>query len=176
MPIVDPPDDLVAVREAAQLVDRSVSTIRAWLRDGHLVKHREGTDGNARVLVSRADLLLYAAQGASPTPGRPASPAPAATEALGALRAEIADLRRDLAIAEARQAAAESVAAAECRRADAERDRATDARLDAERVRAELVAARAELEALRERGQLPWWRRLLGPPRSALPDRGEPDA
>lgn len=166
----DSTPDLVSVRDAAKLVDRSVSTIRAWLREGALEKHREGEGDNARVLVSRSALLLHAGQHASPSPGRPPSPAPPEEDQRAALRDQVADLKRDLAVAVARQGAAEAVADAERRRADTERDRAADARADAERARAELGAVRAELDALRARERLPWWRRLLAPARAELAD------
>jgi hypothetical protein len=171
------PDDLVPVQDAAALVDRSVSTIRAWVREGALTKYREREDDpNARVLVSRSALLAHAAQHANPTPGRPPPPPPEASTEFAELRNQVADLRRDLAVAEARQQAAESVADAERRRADTERERATDALREAERARAELGASRAELEALRTRERLPWWRRLLGGGESPALTGEDPDA
>ncbi len=100
------PDDLVPMAEAARLVDRSVSTVRAWLRSGKLTKHRE-EPGNAssRAMVSRAELMAYAAVQLDPAPARPpggarpeppASVAPAPADDLG-LRAENLGLRVELA-------------------------------------------------------------------------------
>ncbi len=46
-------DDLLAVKDAARLASVSVSTIRGWIREGHLSRH-----GAGRLLrVRRADVL-----------------------------------------------------------------------------------------------------------------------
>jgi hypothetical protein len=163
-----PPADLLPLREAARLVDRGPSTLRAWIRAGDLPAYRgAGTaPENAPVLVSRAELLHAAGTtGKAPRPGRPAPPAypaspPGAGEAL-VLRAELAGAR---AVVEAQRA---TVAALEARARD------LAAALDAER--ATVAGLRAELDALRGAGRLPWWRRLLGAPRPAaeLPGAGE---
>ena len=185
------PVNLLPVRDAAVLVDRSPSTIRAWLRAGHLSKVREDPeDPGSRVLVSRTELLAHAAQNASPTPPRPSTATPTAPtphtaadpSALAELRAELRGTvalleatRAHLAAVEEQKISAEElsrelVAAAEAV-ADVERTRATEARADlaeareeAERWRAELGAVRAELEAVRAREGLSWWRRLLPAP------------
>ena len=62
MPAAPPrPDDLIPVPEAAALVARSPSSVRAWLRAGRLVKWREvPADEGSRALVSRAELLALA--------------------------------------------------------------------------------------------------------------------
>ena len=169
MPDADRPPDLLPLREAARLVDRSVSTLRAWIRAGDLRPWRgEGTHpDNAPVLVSREELAaLVVGAGKAAHPGRPPSAPPA--EAAPALVAELAALRAELAGARALARAHEETTAA-LREALAEaRGRAADlaAALEVERARA--TAAEAEREALRTSAGLPWWRRLLGAPR-ALP-------
>jgi hypothetical protein len=144
------PDDLLPLREAARMVDRGTSTLRAWIRAGELPAYRgEGTaPENAPVLVSRAELLHAAGTtGKAPRPGRPAAPGVPADVA-AVLRAEL-DGARQLA-----DALRGTVAALEARARD------LSAALDAERERAR--AAEAERDALRGGAGLPWWRRLLG--------------
>jgi hypothetical protein len=187
------------VKEAAALVDRSPSSVRAWLRSGKLTKHRE-TPGNpsSRAMVSRAELMAYAAVQLDPAPARPpggarpeppASVAPAPADDLG-LRVEIARLRAELdgtrAVLEATRAhvatleagadradarAVELVNAATAEataRANAAERRAEELRADLEHARAELAGARAEAATLRTAAGLPWWRKLLGGPAPAL--------
>ncbi len=191
------PMDLLPVREAARLVDRGVSTLRGWVRDGALVGYREDPahPENSRLLVSReAVLRLVVEAGKASAPGRrpsaPAStaddpdpPAPAAADAdRAAQRAALAELRADLraALAErdgaraALEATGRTVAALEARCAD------LAALADAERRRAgdvldRLAAAEAERDALREWHGLPWYRRLLAPPSTPkrLPGAGD---
>ena len=70
----DRPLDLLPVREAAALVDRSVSTVKGWLRSGKLSKWREDPSSKAsRAMVSRAELMAYAAGELVPSPPRPGS-------------------------------------------------------------------------------------------------------
>lgn len=182
------PSDLLPVRDAARLVDRGVSTLRAWVRDGDLVGYREDPahPENSRLLVSRdAVLRLVVVAGKSGAPGRrpPAGievePAPVADH--DRQRAELrADLRAALAERDGARAALEAtgrtvdVLEARCRDlaglADAERRRADD-------LADRLAAATAELDALREWHGLPWYQRLLAPPsRKRLPGRGADDA
>jgi hypothetical protein len=148
-----PPADLLPLREAARLVDRGPSTLRAWIRAGELPAYRgEGTaPENAPVLVSRAELLHAAGTtGKAPRPGRPAAPAyaPPPVGEAAVLRAELEGARQ---LADALRG---TVAALEARARD------LSAALDAERERAR--AAEAERDALRGGAGLPWWRRLLG--------------
>ena len=160
------PDDLLPLLEAAALVDRSLSTLRAWVRAGEISPYREGDARNGRVLVSRAELLtLAAAGGLSPAPGRrtpppsasPSPPPPVAPSAEARLLEELLlSHRATVAALEARSA---DLAAA----ADTWRGRA-------EAAEAEASALRALLRA--EEGR-PLWSRLFGPPRrSALPGDG----
>ena len=153
------PTDLLPLLEAAALVDRSLSSLRAWIRAGELTGYREGAAANGRVLVSRAELLtLAAAGGLSPTPGRRAPPPP---PVLPSPPVSETRLLEELLLSHRA-----TVAALEARCAD------LAASSDAWRSRAE--AAEAEAAALREllraeEGR-PLWSRLLGlPRRSSLP-------
>ena len=191
----DRPDDLVPMKEAAALVDRSVSSVRAWLRSGKLTKHRE-QPGNAssRAMVSRAELMTYAATQLEPAPARPpgaARPAPAASDAptpddAADLRVEVARLRAELdgsrAVLEATRAhvatleasaatVGELVASARAEGRDLARvaeEHARDLRTDLDRMREERDAARAEAAALKTYAGLPWWRRMVTGPTAAL--------
>ena len=173
MPAAPPrPDDLIPVPEAAALVARSPSSVRAWLRAGRLVKWREvPADEGSRALVSRAELLALAARELAPSPARPGPARPEEGE-LPAAAVEIARLRAELEgarllleatrehLAELRTGRAEALAS-ERTRAEAEHARAEELAGELARTREELRAARAERDALRELAGLPWWRRLL---------------
>lgn len=192
------PDDLVPMKEAAALVDRSVSSVRAWLRSGKLTKHREipGHKGS-RAMVSRAELMRYAAVQLEPTPARPpggprpaplasAAPLPGPADDAADLRVEVARLRAELdgarAVLEATRAhvatleastgtVADLVAGARGEGRELARvaeEHARDLRADLDRMREERDAARAEAEALKSYAGLPWWRRMVTGPTAAL--------
>lgn len=165
------PDDLLPLPEAAALVDRSLSSLRAWLRAGRLVKHRERPeDSGSRVLVSRAELLALAAGELAASPGRPAPGVPRSVAPEHTTRAELEATRALLAVTrehldELRRGHAQALALARDL-VEAERARGEGLARELEAARAELQGARAELDALRAASGLPWWRRLLGgPPR-----------
>lgn len=187
------PGDLIPTKEAARLVDRSSSTVRAWLRAGRLTKHREQPGNDAsRVLVSRAELMAYAAGELDPAPPRPSAPRSAlptggqspAMESGAADLVELARLRAELegaravlaatrahvASLEAQLASGDERVAAERQRADSAERHARELRTDLEEARDELRAARAESQALRAYAGLPWWRRAITGPVAALPD------
>lgn len=66
------PDDRLSLKEAAVVVGRSVSTLRAWIRAGELEGYREVEgDPNSRVQVSRQELLALAARSKPIHPGGP---------------------------------------------------------------------------------------------------------
>lgn len=167
----DKPADLVPIAEAARAVDRSKDTVRRWLRTGALRRwegERPAHGGSLPVLVSLAELrtLAVVAELDPDPPRRGAASVPPVGE-VGQLaelrfavererhRAELAELRADLA------------------RSDAEREAAAR---DLTRLRADVADARAERDRWRERceaseregrelatiANLPWWRRLLG--------------
>lgn len=171
------PLDLLPVRDAARLVDRGVSTLRGWVREGALVGYREDPahPENSRLLVSRAAVLaLVVVAGKASAPGRrppvaevaEAEPLPVAE--LDRARGPLAELRADLRAALAERDGARAVLEATGRTVEVLEARCRDLAglADAERRRADdladrLAAAEAERDALREYQGLPWWRRLL---------------
>jgi hypothetical protein len=159
------PDDLLPLLDAAALVDRSLSTLRAWVRAGELAPYREGDASNGRVLVSRAELLtLAAAGGLSPSPGRRAPPPPASPPPPVAPSAEARLLEELLLSHRATVAALEARSADLAAAADTWRGRA-------ESAEAEAAALRALLRAEEVR---PLWSRLFAlPRRPGLPGGGE---
>jgi hypothetical protein len=193
-----PPGDAVTLREAGPLVDRSVATLRGWLRTGALRGYlAEGADPlNAPVLVSVSELRVLS-YSLSAKPGRrapppagetppppvvePSAPAPSSGADVAALRAELEAeraraLRERVASAEARALAAERALEAQ-RLASAEvahtlRARVADLESDRADLRDRLRALEAEATALRELAGLPWYRRLLGV-RPSLPEGGQ---
>ena len=195
---VDTPDtsDLVPLKEAAAMVERSVSTVRGWMRSGKLSKHRETPgDGQSRVMVSRQELLIFAglnlaidpprpkAEPAASEPPPPAGPPFLAVE-LATARAErdaaramltAAHAERDAARAErdAARATLDVVREAQAEALAEARARAGDARHDLQALRADVELYRAqnqalmaELSTLRGAG---WWRRLFPKPK-AIPE------
>jgi hypothetical protein len=174
------PLDLLPVRDASRLVDRGVSTLRGWVREGALVGYREDPahPENSRLLVSRAAVLaLVVEAGKASAPGRrpPVADGPAALELepapvadLDRQRGALAELRADLRAALAERDGARAVLSATGRTVEVLEARCLDLAglADAERRRADdladrLAAAEAERDALREYQGLPWWRRLL---------------
>lgn len=158
------PDDLISVEDAARRVDRSKSTIRAWVRSGELPGYREDPahPENSRLLVSTADLMaLVVVTGKTANPGRPPATKVTVEEAapdVSAIKQELETLRAGMI-----EALRGNVAALEGRIADL--NRAVEAeRTRAEEWRARALGAEAEREALRREKGLPWWRRLLGGP------------
>jgi hypothetical protein len=184
------PADLLPVRDAARLVDRGVSTLRGWVREGALVGYREDPSHpeNSRLLVSRAAVLaLVVEAGKASAPGRrpPVAevPDPSPAADLDRQRGALAELRADLRAALAERDGARAVLDATGRTVEVLEARCRDLAglAEAERRRADdladrLAAAEAELDALRELQGLPWWRRLLAPPSTApkrLPGAGD---
>lgn len=150
------PDDLIPVDEAARRVDRSRSTVRAWVRAGELTGYREDPTHpeNSRLLVSHAELLtLVVGAGKAANPGRIGR-----DEDLDALRAEL-DAARNATL----DALRTTITALEGRVRDLERAGEAE-KQRAEEWRARALGAEAERDALRRERGLPWWRRLLGGP------------
>jgi hypothetical protein len=149
------PDDLMSVREAADLAGKSLSTVRDWIRAGHLVKHREDPeDDKSKVLVSRAELVARIEEVGGPPTGPGGSHPSTAPDAdlvaeLASTRAVITDLEagRDqlvLKLADMRVSDASTQA-----RADGleERLRLVNELREAERVRLE-AAVEVEREGV----------------------------
>ena len=150
------PDDLITVEDAARRVDRSKSTVRAWVRSGELVGHR--------LMVSTAELLaLVVVTGKVASPGRVGKPEE--PPEVVALKTEVELLRAGMV-----DALRGNVAALEGRIADLSRALEAE-RGHTESWRARALGAEAEREALRRERGLPWWKRLLGGPAPALTDQ-----
>lgn len=162
--MTDTDSDLVPLTAAARAVDRSVSTLRRWLRSGELTRH-EGAPivpgSSPPVLVSLAELHgLVVRQGAAAAPPRP-PPAPApvppvAGPSVAVLRAELAaaELRAELAAARAELGAGRA-------ERDALRAHLGDLRDERDGLRARVAELEAELAGARSLARIPWWRRLL---------------
>lgn len=166
------PDDLVPVREAARLVDRGYSTVRAWIADGALTPWKgEGTHpDNAPTLVSRAEIFALAGASKSIRPGRRSTPSttdatpstPAVAVEVAELRAELASARADVAVVRAELAGARAELSSTRETLAEVRGRVVDLSATVEAERARARGAEAERDALRNAAGLPWWRRLLG--------------
>lgn len=186
-----PPADLLPVREAARLVDRGVSTLRAWVRSGELQGWHADPDHpeNTPLLLSRAEVLaMVVTTGRVSAPGRrrpadtssmpsPSADAPEPTLDYARLRLTMTELRADVRVVLAERDGARAALEATVREVAAVAGRCSTLEVlaDAERRRANdladrLAAAEAERDALREWYGLPWYRRLLAPP-STSPKR-----
>lgn len=167
--------DLVDIHAASAIAERSETTIRRWIRDGHLTRHEAPAPphgGSPAVLVSSRELLAHLVTiGQQPKPddddpGDHPGDDPTDThrdtmairlavlEAEAVLRAEISTLR----VAEAGLRAALDAAEGRATRAEVE---LVGARVERDDWRARHDARAAELAALRSLAS-PWWRRMLG--------------
>jgi len=91
--------DLIGVREAARIAGKSKSTVRDWIRAGHLTKHREEPGNDlSRVIVSRAELLtrLEDVYVDSPRPAPPTAADAVLAVELASVRAMVASLEEQL--------------------------------------------------------------------------------
>lgn len=174
----DVPSDAIPLREAAAMCDRSLSTLRAWIRDGRLTAHRAAGENpaNAPVLVSVAELRAFlVVSGAEPSPGRPPAGPRVEPEAraVNELRAELVTVRSSLAVTIAERDGARATVDAQRVALDVSGQRAAELARSLEVERARVAGLEAELTALRVAARLPWWRRLLplvtGAP-ATLPD------
>lgn len=165
---------MVPIRDAARLVGRGLSTVRAWCASGELTAyHGPGTHpSNRPLLVSRAELAILAATTKSTNPGRP--PPVAAKPAAAVDAAELVNARAERDLARAELAARADVVDALRLVIRATEDRARDLSTALEAERARVAGLTAENEALRGDAGLPWYRRLLGVSSTRrLPDNGE---
>jgi hypothetical protein len=155
------------------MVDRSLSTLRAWVRDGTLRGYREDPahPENSRVLVSREELVrLVVETGKASTPGRrptgealeapaplevgPGGVAPEASPAFAVppdgelfrVRLALAELRGDYRGACAERDSARALVDATLRTVGALDARCGDlvGRIEAERLRADMERLRAD--------------------------------
>lgn len=165
------PDDLVDLATAARTVDRSSVTIRRWIRSGALRRY-EGQapahGGSPVVLVSQAEVHRHAVvAGLDHEPPRAPRAPPRAPSGAGdevtelrfavereRHRAEVAEIRADLARSEAeREAAARDLTRL---RVDV-----ADARAERDRWRERCEAAEREGRELATMAGRSWWKRLL---------------
>ena len=71
------PDDLITAQHAAQMSGKSKNTIRAWVRQEKLTGYRQNPQkSNSALMISKAELMVFLATEAIPTPtesrvGRP---------------------------------------------------------------------------------------------------------
>jgi hypothetical protein len=147
--------DLIPIKEAATMVDRTVPTLKKWIKKGELDGEQEDEDNpRSRMLVSRkALMLLMATAGKSTNPPRPKAtaktgPAKAVVQAeLAGSQALVEALQTQLDLVGAQISAIEEAKRSEQRRADDWKDRAE--------------GLQAELKASRMLAGLPWWKKLL---------------
>lgn len=57
------PKDLILIRDAARMVDRGYSTLRAWVRAGHLKAYQQEPQLNAPLYLSRAEVMSWMVTG-----------------------------------------------------------------------------------------------------------------
>lgn len=146
--------DLIPIKAAATMVDRTPATIKKWIKTGGLNGTRE-VPGNtkSKMLVSKVDLMTYVTTaGKSATPGRVSTISSGPTKAvlsaeLDGQRALVIALRAQLDMLGSQVGAIEDAKRTERERANEWKDRATV--LD------------AEMRVLRVHTGLPWWKRLL---------------
>ncbi len=147
--------DLIPIKEAAALVDRTVPTLKKWIKNGELNGAREEADNpRSRMLISRRELMvLMATSSKSANPPRPKpseskGPSKAVLQAeLAGQQALVAALQAQMDLMSAQIGAIEEAKRSEQRRADDWKDRAE--------------GLNAELKAARLQAGLPWWRKLL---------------
>ena len=145
--------ETLTLKEAATLVDRSVTTLRKWIRQGDLqAVTGRGKNGKSTLLVDESELMTYVAtSGKRANPGRKKSDKGPSKEVLRAelegQRALVTALQGQLVLLEGQLSALEEAKRTERERAQEWKDRSTV--LD------------AELRALRGEMRLPWWKRLL---------------
>jgi hypothetical protein len=158
------PDDLIPVHDAASMVDRSLSSVRGWVRAGDLVGYRKDeTKSNSRLMVSEGELMAYVATSQkSATPGRKdsepdtetsqklaamVSEAEVSTVRLEAEQAKVEALRGTVEALEGQGEIMERLVRTERERADEWKDHAE--------------ALDAENRELRTQAAGSWWRRML---------------
>jgi hypothetical protein len=156
--------DLITVKEAATLVDRTVATVKKWIKTGGLEGHRRDPENpRSALLVSRSALMTYVVvAGKKADTGKVRSSSAGPSKAV--LNAELEGqktlnhaLRAQLDLIDSQMRLLEEAKRTERERADEWKDRAK--------------ALEAELRALRMHAGLPWWRRLLtttAPPADAV--------
>lgn len=147
--------DLIPIKEAAALVDRTVPTLKKWVKNDELSGVREHPDNpRSRLMISRRELMTHmATAGKAANPPRPKASSKAGPSK-GVLKAElegqkalVSALQTQLEMVTAQISAIEEAKRSEQRRADDWKDRAT--------------GLEAELKALKMAAGAPWWKKLL---------------
>lgn len=160
------PTDLVDYEEAARLVDRGRSTLRWWVREGHLHSWpAEEGKSNAKRMVSRAELQQLVATTKSAHPGGPGRGEWTGQGAETELRVQlerVEGLRAALEAERSRATTLEALVRESVERSRAEAERAHVERLRATEWQDRATALAAELEALRQVNGQSWWQRLIG--------------
>ena len=147
--------DLIPINEAATLVDRTVPTLKKWIKKDELTGVRENPDNpRSRLMVSRRELMTHmATAGKAANPPRPKASS-SSGPSKGVLKAElegqkalVSALQTQLEMVTAQISAIEEAKRSEQRRADDWKDRA--------------VSLEAELKAIKLSAGTPWWKKLL---------------
>lgn len=153
--------------QAAKRLNVSKPTVAKYIREGKLngVKNPDGS-----YTISGAVLSAFAASYTKPTRGKAAGEAPTAKrDKVAVLQAEIVDLKSKLSDLE-RESAFEAKAAQRDkeyleREVADQKDKIRSLTRDLEQTRQRLDAAQDQIAAIAaasvERGQIPWWQRLL---------------
>jgi len=147
--------DLIPIKEAATLVDRTVPTLKKWIKKDEISAVRENPDNpRSRLMVSRRELMTYmATAGKAANPPRPMAsssggPSKAVLHAeLEGQKALVSALQMQLDLIQSQITVVEESKRCEQRRADDWKDRA--------------AGLEGELKAARMQAGLPWWRKLL---------------
>jgi hypothetical protein len=146
--------DLISVKEASVLVDRTVATVKKWIKSGGLQGTRKDPENpRSALLVCRTELMTYVVvEGKKPDISRARSTSSGPSKAV--LQAELEGqktlnnaLQTQLSLIDSQMRLLEEGKRTERERAFEWKDRAK--------------ALEAELRALRLHSGLPWWRRLL---------------
>ena len=147
--------DLIPIKEAATLVDRTVPTLKKWVKNSEIKGVRENPENpRSRLMVSRKELMLYmATAGKAAKPPRPKAssskgPSKAVLVAeLAGQTALVVALQTQLELIQNQIGAIEEAKRSEQRRADDWKDRA--------------IGLDAELKAMKMSAGTPWWKKLL---------------
>ena len=147
--------DLIPIKEAATLVDRTVPTLKKWIKKCEIKGLRENPDNpRSRLMVSRKELMVHmATAGKAANPPRPrasssSGPSKAVLVAeLAGQTALVVALQTQLELIQNQIGAIDEAKRSEQRRADDWKDRA--------------MGLEAELKAMKMSAGTPWWKKLL---------------
>jgi hypothetical protein len=146
--------DLIPIKEAAMLVDRTVPTLKKWVKNSEINGTRENPDNpRSRLMVSRKELMVHmatAGKAANPPRAQTSNSGPAKAVVIAELAGQTAlvvALKTQLDLIQSQIGAIEEAKRSEQRRADDWKDRAT--------------GLEAELKAMKMSAGTPWWKKLL---------------